>query len=73
MRISNRFSYDTWHKDWGAVSCVERRADHRPGLEQVRAEGPPPPAGYIGSQDEAKPVWYRNVRIKELTDEKQPK
>ena len=32
-----------------------------------------PPAGYIGSQDEAKPVWYRNVRIKELTDEKQPK
>ena len=25
-----------------------------------------PPAGYIGFQDEAKPVWYRNVRIKEL-------
>ena len=32
-----------------------------------------PPAGYIGFQDEAKPVWYRNVRIKELTDGKQPK
>ena len=32
-----------------------------------------PPAGYIGFQDEAKPVWYRNVRIKELTDEKQLK
>jgi len=25
-----------------------------------------PPEGYIGFQDEAKPVWYRNVRIKEL-------
>jgi len=25
-----------------------------------------PPKGYIGFQDEAKPVWYRNVRIKEL-------
>jgi hypothetical protein len=25
-----------------------------------------PPVGYIGFQDEAKPVWYRNVRIKEL-------
>ena len=22
--------------------------------------------GYVGFQDEAKPVWYRNVRIKEL-------
>ena len=26
-----------------------------------------PPSGYIGFQDEAKRVWYRNVRIKELT------
>ncbi len=26
-----------------------------------------PAEGYIGFQDEAKPVWYRNVRIKELT------
>ena len=25
-----------------------------------------PPEGYIGFQDEAKLVWYRNVRIKEL-------
>jgi len=25
-----------------------------------------PPKGFIGFQDEAKPVWYRNVRIKEL-------
>lgn len=25
-----------------------------------------PLEGYIGFQDEAKPVWYRNVRIKEL-------
>lgn len=25
-----------------------------------------PREGYIGFQDEAKPVWYRNVRIKEL-------
>jgi hypothetical protein len=25
-----------------------------------------PGEGYIGFQDEAKPVWYRNVRIKEL-------
>ncbi len=25
-----------------------------------------PPEGYIGFQDEAKYVWYRNVRIKEL-------
>ena len=25
-----------------------------------------PAEGYIGFQDEAKPVWYRNVRIKEL-------
>jgi hypothetical protein len=25
-----------------------------------------PPEGYIGFQDEAKRVWYRNVRIKEL-------
>ena len=32
-----------------------------------------PPSGYIGFQDEAKPVWYRNVRIKELTDEKESK
>jgi hypothetical protein len=30
-----------------------------------------PPAGYIGFQDEAKRIWYRNVRIKELTG-KQP-
>ncbi len=30
-----------------------------------------PPSGHIGFQDEAKPVWYRNVRIKELTDEKE--
>ena len=29
-----------------------------------------PPAGYIGFQDEAKFIWYRNVRIKELTDKK---
>ena len=26
-----------------------------------------PLEGYIGFQDEAKPVWYRNVRIKEVT------
>jgi hypothetical protein len=32
-----------------------------------------PPAGYIGFQDEAKRVWYRNVRITELTGAKQPK
>ena len=25
-----------------------------------------PPEGYIGFQDEAKRVWYRNVRIKRL-------
>jgi len=25
-----------------------------------------PPSGYIGFQDEAKRIWYRNVRIKEL-------
>ena len=25
-----------------------------------------PLEGYIGFQDEARPVWYRNVRIKEL-------
>ena len=25
-----------------------------------------PAEGYIGFQDEGKPVWYRNVRIKEL-------
>jgi hypothetical protein len=25
-----------------------------------------PPEGYIGFQDEAKLVWYRNVRIKEM-------
>jgi len=31
-----------------------------------------PPAGYIGFQDEAKRIWYRNVRIKELADEKAP-
>ena len=30
-----------------------------------------PPAGYIGFQDEAKFIWYRNVRIKELTDKKE--
>ena len=29
-----------------------------------------PAAGYIGFQDEAKFIWYRNVRIKELTDTK---
>ena len=28
-----------------------------------------PAIGYIGFQDEAKRVWYRNVRIKELGDE----
>jgi hypothetical protein len=28
-----------------------------------------PEEGYIGFQDEAKRVWYRNVRIKELPDE----
>ena len=32
-----------------------------------------PPAGHIGFQDEAKRIWYRNVRIKELADEKQSK
>ena len=32
-----------------------------------------PPAGFIGFQDEAKRIWYRNVRIKELTGKKQPK
>jgi len=32
-----------------------------------------PPIGYIGFQDEAKHVWYRNVRIKELTGAKKPK
>ena len=26
-----------------------------------------PAEGYIGFQDEAKRVWYRNVRIKELS------
>ena len=26
-----------------------------------------PPEGHIGFQDEARPVWYRNVRIKELS------
>jgi len=31
-----------------------------------------PPIGYIGFQDEAKPVWYRNVRIKELAAKKVP-
>ena len=30
-----------------------------------------PPAGYIGFQDEGKFIWYRNVRIKELTDKKE--
>lgn len=25
-----------------------------------------PPTGYISFQDEGKPIWYRNVRIKEL-------
>ena len=29
-----------------------------------------PLEGYIGFQDEAKRVWYRNVRIKELSDKK---
>ena len=32
-----------------------------------------PPSGYIGFQDEARRIWYRNVRIKELTDGKAPK
>jgi len=32
-----------------------------PGLKDRPAEG------YIGFQDEAQPVWYRNVRIKELS------
>jgi len=32
-----------------------------------------PPSGYIGFQDEAKPIWYRNVRIKELAGEKKPR
>ncbi len=31
-----------------------------------------PAAGHIGFQDEAKPVRYRNVRIKELTARKKP-
>ena len=30
-----------------------------------------PLSGYIGFQDEAKYLWYRNVRIKELTSEKE--
>ena len=30
-----------------------------------------PLEGYIGFQDEAKFVWYRNVRIKELTEKKE--
>ena len=30
-----------------------------------------PLSGYIGFQDEAKYLWYRNVRIKELTDKKE--
>ncbi len=30
-----------------------------------------PLEGYIGFQDEAKFIWYRNVRIKELTDKKE--
>jgi len=29
-----------------------------------------PPAGYIGFQDEGKFIWYRNVRIKEVTSKK---
>jgi hypothetical protein len=29
-----------------------------------------PMVGYIGFQDEAKRIWYRNVRIKELKEEK---
>jgi hypothetical protein len=33
-----------------------------------------PAEGYIGFQDEAKPVWYRNVRIKEVASaEARPK
>jgi len=28
-----------------------------------------PPTGYISFQDEGKPIWYRNVRIKELKPE----
>ena len=30
-----------------------------------------PLEGYIGFQDEAKKVWYRNVRIRELNEEKE--
>jgi len=30
-----------------------------------------PDRGYISFQDEGKPIWYRNVRIKELTKEEQ--
>ena len=29
-----------------------------------------PPTGYIGFQDEGKFIWYRNVRIKEVTSKK---
>jgi len=32
-----------------------------------------PLSGYIGFQDEGKYLWYRNVRIKELTDKKETK
>jgi len=38
-------------------------------LSKSRLKGRPP-AGYIGFQDEAKFIWYRNVRIKEITDKK---
>jgi len=31
-----------------------------------------PPAGYIGFQDEGKYVWYRNVRIKEISAQAKP-
>ncbi len=30
-----------------------------------------PAEGYIGFQDEAKRVWYRNVKIKELKTEQE--
>ncbi len=30
-----------------------------------------PAKGYIGFQDEAKRIWYRNVRIKELDGKKE--
>lgn len=31
-----------------------------------------PSSDYIGFQDEGKYVWYRNVRIKELTEKTGP-